>query len=323
MFLNRGSFLGNPFRNAFYQPVRGLAFWSWSERPKVEFNHITPTVTSTKFPFKDVPKKIQTPSYAESGNVIFGEIPAQPVIWGEKEIIQIRESCILARRVLEEVKSSVAPGVTTDELDSLAREFIFVHGAYPSPLNFKGFPKSISTSVNNCAAHGIPDSRPLLSGDILNIDVTVFKGGFHGDCSDTVRVGEVDHYGKRLIRVTEEALRRGVSECKPGQAFRRIGHVIHKHARAHNTATIPHFLGHGIGTFFHGPPDIYHCLNNYPGVMRQGMVFTIEPCISEGDRRVKILDDGWSAVTMDGARTAQSEHTVLITKKGVEVLTQK
>jgi len=270
---------------------------------------------------KDIPSSIPRPSYAVSGKVNPSLIPKLPVIWSEKEIIGIRESCRLARKVLEEVKSLVGVGVTTEYLDQHARELILIHGAYPSPLNFHGYPKSISTSVNNVAAHGIPDSRCLVSGDILNIDVTVFFNGFHGDCSDTVTVGEVDQYALKLIRVIEECVEKGIAVCKPGEFIRKIGHAIHKHARSQDCTTVPIFLGHGIGDFFHGPPDIFHCLNNYPGRMVPGMVFTIEPVISEGDRRVQLLDDGWTALTMDNSRTAQKEHTVVITESGADVLT--
>ena len=269
----------------------------------------------------ELPPRIPRPSYASSGKVHPGLVPDCPVLWSQEEVIKLRASCLLARKVLEEVKAAVEPGVTTEHLDELARELIVVHQAYPSCLNFHNYPKSISTSVNNVAAHGIPDSRVLVEGDILNIDVTVFLNGFHGDCSDTVTVGQVDQHALKLIRVTEECVQKAIEICRPGEHLRRIGHVIHKHARSEDCTTVPLFLGHGIGDFFHGPPDIYHCLNNYPGRMVPGMVFTIEPVVSEGDRRVKVLPDGWTAVTLDNSRTAQQEHTVLVTDTGVEVLT--
>lgn len=298
-----------------------FSFWSWSKPPQVEFPIVKPAKTSPTFPQDEIPAHIKKPSYAVSGQVDTRLIPTEPIIWSQSDIIKIRESCQLARKVLNEIKDIAAPGVTTEDLDNHARELIFIHGAYPSPLNFHGFPKSISTSVNNVAAHGIPDSRPLQSGDIVNVDVTVFRDGFHGDCSDTLLIGDVDQYGHKLVQVTRECVEAGVSVCGPGKWIRGIGHVIHKHARANDCTTIPLFLGHGIGDFFHGPPDIYHCLNNYPGRMVAGMVFTIEPCVSEGDRRVRVLSDGWTAVTVDNSRTAQTEQTVLITKSGVEILT--
>lgn len=298
--------------------------WSWSKPPYTDFSVVQPEAQKKKrFRVRDIPKSVPRPSYANCKRGIVDPvlIPERPVIWSEQEIIGIRESCQLARKVLEEVKAEVAVGVDTEHLDEIARELCFIHNAYPSPLNFNSYPKSISTSVNNVAAHGIPDSRCLVSGDILNIDVTVFLNGFHGDCSDTVTVGEVDQHALKLIRVTEECVNLAVSACRPGEYFRKIGTIIHRHARSEDCTTVPIFLGHGIGDFFHGPPSIYHCPNNYPGRMLPGMVFTIEPVICEGDRRVRILEDGWTAVTMDNSRTAQKEHTLLITQSGVDILT--
>jgi len=244
------------------------------------------------------------------------------VSWSPLEIIKIRESCVLAKKILKEIGAVVTPGITTQDIDNFARELIIIHNAFPSPLNFNGFPKSISTSVNNIAAHGIPDSRPLESGDILSVDVTVYLDGFHGDCSDTFHVGEVDSYAETLVNVTRECLEKGIEACGPGKWIRGIGHAIHRHARKNNCTVVPIFLGHGIGEFVHGPPDIYHCLNNYPGMLVEGMVFTVGPVVSEGDRRVRILEDGWTAVTVDNSRTAQVEHTMLITSTGVEILTK-
>jgi len=303
---------------------RSLSFWSWSKPPKADFELVKPAPQLLDpFPIEQIPKRIPLPPYALTGDVDLSLIPKTAVIWEDSvQLARIKAACQLARKVLEVVKSEVGPGVTTEQLDVRAREEILIHGAYPSCRNFHGFPKCISTSVNNVAAHGIPDSRALVAGDILNIDVTVFLNGFHGDCSDTVCVGEVDNHAKKLIKVTEDCVEQAISICRPGEHIRKIGHVIHKTARASQCTTVPLFLGHGIGDFFHGPPDIYHCLNNYPGRLLPGMVFTIEPVVSEGDRKVKILADGWTAVTLDNSRTAQKEHTVLITDTGVEVLTQ-
>jgi len=301
-------------------------FWSWSKPPGVSFPLVTPAPTHTEFTaletVRSIPDHIRKPDYALSSEPDTRLIPRDPVIWTEVEIIKIREACQLARKILSELKSVVQPGLTTDSLDHLARELAIIHQAYPSPLNFNGYPKSISTSVNNVAAHGIPDARELVSGDILNIDVTVFLDGYHGDCSDTVPVGEVDTHALHLIQVAQECLQSGIEYCKPGRTLTGLGKRIHQHAKSNNCAVVPCFLGHGIGDFFHGPPEIYHSLNNYPGVIRPGMVFTIEPCISEGDRRVRTLEDGWTAVTLDNSRTAQVEHTVVITERGAEILTE-
>ena len=259
---------------------RALSFWSWSLPPPGDFQVVLPEPQLIKrFRVLDIPQRVARPSYASSGKVNPSLVPISPVIWSESEVLAIRESCQLARKVLEEVRSLVRPGVTTEQLDEHARQLIISNNAYPSCLNFNNYPKSISTSVNNVAAHGIPDSRPLVTGDILNVDVTVFLKGFHGDCSDMATVGKVDDYGLKLIRVTEECVEKAIAACKPGQLICQIGRVIQRHARKHDCTTIPHFLGHGIGDFFHGPPDIYHCLNNYPGVMVPGMVFTIEPVV--------------------------------------------
>ena len=259
---------------------RALSFWSWSLPPPGDFQVVLPEPQLIKrFRVLDIPQRVARPSYASSGKVNPSLVPISPVIWSESEVLAIRESCQLARKVLEEVRSLVRPGVTTEQLDEHAREFIIIHNAYPSSLNFNSYPKSISTSVNNVAAHGIPDSRCLIDGDIVTISVTVFLNGFHGDCSDTVAVGQVDEYGLKLIRVTEEAVEKAIGNCNPGRLLCLIGRDIHKHVRRQDCVSIPHFLGHGIGDFFHGPPDIYHCLNNYPGVMVPGMVFTIGPVV--------------------------------------------
>jgi len=306
-------------------PLRQFAFWSRPPQPPpAEFSLVMPQPSSESYTHHDIPNHIPRPDYVslEGGRLDPDTLPTKPVIWSQAEVAGIRRACRIARSVLDGLKSRIEPGVTTDQLDIFARELMVSQAAYPSLLNFQGFPKCISTSVNNVAAHGVPDSRRLQEGDILNIDVTVFHGGFHGDVSDTFTVGKVDEHAEKLIRVTDECLRLGIDTCRPGSWLRSIGHAIHKHAKKQGCSVVPLFLGHGIGRFLHGPPDIYHVLNNYPRQMVPGMVFTIEPVISEGDWRVRILADGWTAVTVDGARTAQMEHTVLITETGAEILTQ-
>nr|CAD7457988.1 unnamed protein product [Timema tahoe] len=213
-------------------------------------------------------------------------------------------------------------GKTTDDIDKLVHKLAIDNEAYPSPLHYKGFPKSVCTSVNNVACHGIPDDRPLEDGDIINIDVTVYLNGFHGDCSSTFLVGNVDEKGRKLVQVTKECLYRAIEHCKPGRFFNSLGEEIENTARKFGLTVIPAFAGHGIGSYFHGPPDIYHCYNSYPGRMLPGMTFTIEPVIAQGSENIVILEDGWTAVTEDTGRAAQFEHTVLITETGVEVLTQ-
>jgi len=301
--------------------IRGLSFWSRSSPPYTGFSLVQPSPSTNTYTQDIIPRHIVRPSYALTGQVDPITIPKAPVIWPELEIQKIRRSCQLARKVLNSLPDIIEPGVATEDIDTHVRDMVTKHNAYPSPLNFKGFPKSISTSVNNVAAHGIPDGRPLESGDILNVDVTVYLDGYHGDCSDTFKVGQVDKHADTLINVTRECLEEGIKACGPGKWLRGIGHAVQKHAKKNSCTTVPIFLGHGIGDFLHGPPDIYHCLNNYMGLMKPGMVFTVEPVVSEGDRRVVILEDGWTAVTQDNSRTAQMEHTVLITEEGVEILT--
>ncbi|XP_023320759.1 methionine aminopeptidase 1D, mitochondrial-like [Eurytemora carolleeae] len=296
-------------------------FWSYPKPPPVEFSRILPDNAPELPDLTLIPDHVQKPGYYYTGKPEV--VPQVPVIWNLEQIDKIRSSCKIASGALNLGESLVAPGVTTEKIDSEIREFILSHGAYPSPFNFKGFPKSISCSVNNVAAHGIPDARELEPGDIINIDITVFKDGFHGDCSDTFPVGDIDPYAAKLIDISRECLDISILRCKDGELYRTIGETIDKCAKKNKFSTIQILLGHGIGTFFHGPPDIYHCLNSYPGKMAAGMVFTIEPCLSEGDRRIRFLRDGWTAVTVDNSRTAQAEHTILITQTGAEILTSR
>ncbi|KAL1132672.1 hypothetical protein AAG570_010624 [Ranatra chinensis] len=200
------------------------------------------------------------------------------------------------------------------------------HKVYPSPLGYNGFPKSVCTSVNNVACHGIPDDRPLADGDIVNVDVTVYKDGYHGDCSRMFLVGNVDPAGQRLSSICLEALTEAVAVCRHGQDFSKIGYIIEEVAASNNFQVVPCFTGHGIGSYFHGPPDIYHIGSHcWPGRMEAGMTFTIEPVLSEGGCEVVVLEDGWTAITEDGSRTAQWEHTILINSPDLppEILTSR
>ena len=220
----------------------------------------------------------------------------------------------------------VKPGITTNAIDKAVHEYILKNNAYPSPLLYSGFPRSCCTSVNNIVAHGIPDDRPLLDGDIVNIDITVYLDGFHGDTSDTFLVSNVDVPGRTLVSATTDALEAGIAACKPGAPFAGIARAIHEQVLA---SRLPHvvcqaFTGHGIGREFHRPPWIFHTLNEEPGVMQPGHCFTIEPCLIQGSNsRVWIFPDGWTASTENCARSAQAEHMVLITENGAEVLTRK
>uniref|UniRef100_A0A6M2DI57 Methionine aminopeptidase n=1 Tax=Xenopsylla cheopis TaxID=163159 RepID=A0A6M2DI57_XENCH len=269
---------------------------------------------------REVPDYIIKPEYVFSGKHIPG--PSKPEIKSADQIASMRDSCKLAKMILNVIGENIEVGKTTDYLDSIAHDLCLSNGAYPSPLLYMNFPKSICTSVNNVACHGIPDDRPLKNGDIVNVDVTVFLNGFHGDCSETFLVGDVDESGKYLVASTKKCLNEAISICGPGVRFNKIGQVIENFCKAHNLTVCPSFLGHGIGQYFHGAPDIYHCSNSYGGTMQAGMTFTIEPVLSLGSSSyIEILDDGWTAITEDNSRTAQEEHTILITDKGYDILT--
>ncbi|TRY74391.1 hypothetical protein TCAL_04601 [Tigriopus californicus] len=276
---------------------------------------VTPQISPDTFP-----KDIVCPAYARTG--IPDPAPAQPEIHTQASIQGIRAACQLARRVLDEVGSRVKPGLTTDDLDQIVLELCMTHRAYPSPLNYKGFPKCVCTSVNNVTCHGIPDNRSLVPGDVINIDITVFTGGFHGDCSETYTVGKVDEPAQKLIESTRGALMAAIEGVTPGQPIHRIGSVISEFVTHTPYTVVPAFIGHGIGSYFHGPPDIYHVPNRYPGVLTPGMIFTIEPILSEGTHELILLEDEWTAVSADDSRSAQFEHTVLVGKERLEILTE-
>uniref|UniRef100_A0A182U821 Methionine aminopeptidase n=1 Tax=Anopheles melas TaxID=34690 RepID=A0A182U821_9DIPT len=271
-------------------------------------------------PERAVPEHIVKPPYYYVRNSpSTGE--GRPEIKTREQITGMRESCRLAATILNSACSFAKAGVTTDEIDGFVHEETIKANAYPSPLRYLGFPKSVCTSVNNVACHGIPDDRKLLDGDIVNIDITVFFNGYHGDCSRMVLVGNVDERGKYLVECTEKCLAEAILCCGPGQPICVIGKSIDKYAKRKRLSVMPAFAGHGIGSYFHGPPNILHFDNDFPGVMIPGMTFTIEPVLSLGTCEAEILEDAWTAVSTDNARSAQFEHTVLITDEGCEVLT--
>ncbi|CAG9135217.1 unnamed protein product [Plutella xylostella] len=271
-------------------------------------------------PSRIVPDHIEKPNYVLHHQELV--VPSRPEIKDINQIRGMRRSCKLAANILASVEEFLEVGKTTDDIDEWVHNLTIEAEAYPSPLHYKGFPKSVCTSVNNVAVHGIPDLRPLQDGDIVNVDITVYLKGFHGDCSKTFVVGNVDQRGLELIKITEEALNLAIKNCGPDVPFSEIGSTIHRYAKQNALTVLPAFLGHGIGEYFHGPPDIFHMLNRYPGLMKPGMTFTIEPVLSHGSEHTVILEDGWTVVTEDSARAAQAEHTVLITDDGAEVLTK-
>ncbi len=244
-------------------------------------------------------------------------------IHGPEEFEGMRRAGRLAAETLDFITPHVRPGISTGELDRLCHSFILDHGATPAPLGYKGFPKSICTSVNHVVCHGIPDDKKtLIEGDALNIDVTVILDGWHGDTSRMFPVGQVGVKAKKLIEVTYEAMMRGIAAVKPGATLGDIGHAIQSYAEASRFSVVRDFCGHGLGRIFHEAPSVLHYGRAGDGmVLREGMFFTIEPMINAGRYEVKVLADGWTAVTRDKSLSAQFEHSVGVTKDGVEIFT--
>lgn len=243
------------------------------------------------------------------------------------EIERMRVAGRLAAEVLEMIEPKVEPGVTTGELDAICHRYITeVQGAVPAPLNYHGFPKSICTSVNDVVCHGIPsDAKKLKSGDIVNIDVTVIKDGYHGDTSIMVLVGDVPDHARRLVRVTQECLYKALDIVRPGTTLGDIGHVIQQHAEKNYYSVVREYCGHGIGQVFHEDPQVLHYGKKGAGlVLEPGMTFTIEPMINAGRRHTKLNQkDGWTVTTKDGRLSAQWEHTLCVTGDGCEILTRR
>jgi methionyl aminopeptidase len=237
-------------------------------------------------------------------------------------IERMRAAGRLAAHALQLVGSHVAPGVTTDELDRIGHEFLCDHGAYPSTLGYKGFPKSLCTSVNEVICHGIPDDRPIEDGDIVNIDITAYLDGVHGDTNATFLAGTVDEESRLLIVRTKEALERGIKAVRPGRQVNVIGRVIESYARRFGYGVVREFTGHGIGTAFHSGLVVPHYDEpQFDDVMEVGMTFTIEPMLNLGTHEWDMWDDEWTVVTKDRRRSAQFEHTLVVTPTGAEVLT--
>jgi methionyl aminopeptidase len=278
---------------------------------------VLPGVVSAR---RHVPEAVERPDYAERGRPVRVD---EPMVKSPETIERMRTAGRVAADVLKATIGAVTVGITTDELDALCHEATIERGAYPSPLNYHGYPKSVCTSVNEVICHGIPDSRPLGDGDIVNLDVTVYLEGVHGDTNATVGVGGVDAESQSLIVVTRECLERGIGAVVPGRPISDIGRAIQRHAEAAGFGVVRNYCGHGIGEVFHASPQVPHYFEpSAATVMEPGMTFTIEPMITIGSWRHVTWDDGWTAVTADGRRTAQFEHTVLVTTTGAEVLTQ-
>ena len=282
---------------------------------------MTPLAPALISPRRAVPPGIAWPEYVDR---------PQPERFTGSEvkdadtIERIRIASRLAAQARETVGAAVQPGVTTDELDRIGHEFLLDHGAYPSTLGYKGFPKSLCTSVNEVICHGIPDDRALQDGDIVNIDITAFIGGVHGDTDATYLVGDVDEESRLLVERTQEAMMRAVKAVRPGRELNMIGRVIESYAKRFGYGVVRDFTGHGIGTAFHSGLVIphYDAAPAYSTVIEAGMTFTVEPMLNLGTHEWEMWDDGWTVVTRDRRRSAQFEHTILVTDSGPEILTQ-
>jgi len=269
-------------------------------------------------PTRQVPAQIERPEYVGRRYPRIGE----PDVKDAATIEAMRIAGRIAAHALAEVGSHVAPGVTTDELDEIGHEFLCDHGAYPSTLGYRGYPKSLCASLNEVICHGIPDDTVIEDGDIVNIDITAFIGGVHGDTNATFLAGDVDEESALLVERTREATMRGVRSVAPGRALNVIGRVIESYARRFGYGVVRDFTGHGIGTTFHSGLIVPHFDDpDADTVMEPGMTFTIEPMLTLGTIEYDMWPDGWTAVTRDRKRTAQFEHTVLVTQAGHEILT--
>jgi len=268
---------------------------------------------------RSVPSHIAKPSYADTGDVVrWNESPVK-----SPEIIErMRHAGQMAADILRLAGEYVKPGMTTDDIDVFVHDLTIERGAYPSPLNYHRYPKSVCTSLNEVICHGIPDSTIIEDGDIINLDVTCYVDGVHGDTNATFMIGDVSAEDRLLVKVTEECMWRGIEAVVPGRPLSDIGKAIEDHAKTHRMGVVRAFIGHGIGEQFHTDIQVLHYYdprNNT--IMKPGMVFTIEPMITLGTWQFHMWDDDWTAVTADGKRTAQFEHMVLVTDTGVEVLT--
>jgi methionyl aminopeptidase len=270
-------------------------------------------------PRRHVPASIPRPEYVDR--------PApRPYVGSEIKdedtIRRMRAAGRLASQALDVVDAAIAPGVTTDELDALAHDFLVTHGAYPSTLGYRSYPKSVCTSVNEVICHGIPDSRPLQDGDIVNVDITAFLDGVHGDTNRTYLVGNVDEASRLLVERTREATLRGIRAARPGRQVNVIGRVIEMYAKRFGYGVIRDFTGHGIGTAFHSGLIIPHYDDaRYDTIIEPGMTFTVEPMLSLGTYEWDMWADQWTVTTKDKSRVAQFEHTILVTEEGPEILT--
>lgn len=285
--------------------------------PRDASGHLTAGIVS---PEQNVPRSIPRPEYV-------GRREPRPDTHGDvytpEEVERIRESGRIAAGAVEAVGAAIRPGITTDELDVVAHRYLLQHDAYPSTLNYRGYPKSACTSINEVICHGIPDDTQLVEGDIVNIDITAFKNGMHGDLNKTFPVGEVSAEAAALIERTREALNRGIKAVAPGRPVNVIGRAIESYAKRFGYGVVRDYTGHGVGATFHSGLVIphYDAAPAYDRLIEVGMVFTIEPMLTLGSIEWDLWDDDWTVVTRDRGLTAQFEHTLVVTERGAEILT--
>ncbi|MDR1426858.1 MAG: type I methionyl aminopeptidase [Bifidobacteriaceae bacterium] len=271
---------------------------------------------------REVPAGIVLPEYVGKDQPDSEPWPGSEVK-DSATIERIRRASAIAARAIQRVGAAAVPGVTTDELDGIGHDYLIAHGAYPSTLGYKGFPKSVCTSINEVICHGIPDSTKLDDGDIVNIDITAYIDGVHGDTNATFLVGDVAPATRDLVERTHEAMWRGIRAVRPGRAVNVIGRVIASYAKRFGYGVVRDYTGHGVGEAFHSGLVIphYDAAPLFGDIIEVGMVFTIEPMLTLGTHRWRVWDDGWTVLTADGSMTAQFEHTIAVTDKGAEVLT--
>ncbi|GAB3205478.1 type I methionyl aminopeptidase [Marinactinospora endophytica] len=279
----------------------------------------TPLVPGRISPPRSVPSHIERPEYVGRKRPVEGVLGD---VQTPETIEAMRVAGRIAAQALQEVGRNVRPGVTTDELDRIGHEFLCDHGAYPSTLGYKGYPKSLCSSLNEVICHGIPDDTVVAEGDIVNIDITAYIHGVHGDTNATFIAGQTDEESRLLVERTHEATMRGIKACRPGRRINVIGRVIESYAKRFGYGVVRDFTGHGVGPEFHSGLIVPHYDDPHADtVMVPGMTFTVEPMITLGTVEYEIWDDGWTAVTADRKRTAQFEHTLVITEDGAEILT--
>ncbi|CAE7616154.1 MAP1D, partial [Symbiodinium pilosum] len=272
-------------------------------------------------PAQPVPEGILAPPYVADPDKVRGWWNSRIEPKSDSDVEAMRSAGQLAHSALDLAAELIRPGITSEEMDKELHTFICDHGAYPSDLQYKGFPKSVMISINEVICHGIPDSRPLEDGDLVNVDVTLYRHGFHADTARTWMCGEEDEAGGRLVAATREALDAAIAVCRPAAPLKAIGEAVADIAEREGFGIVKTLVGHGIGEFFHGVPQIFHCRNSDNRKMQEGTTFTIEPVLTEGSPEWFTWEDGWTVATKDGGRAAQFEHTILITSDGCEVLT--